>query len=43
MAFYMPWQVLALTAAAVLSICVLSSLLSVRRVLLLEPSVVFRA
>jgi putative ABC transport system permease protein len=41
-AFFMPWQVLALTGAAVLVISVLSSLLSIRRVLVLEPAVVFR-
>jgi putative ABC transport system permease protein len=42
MAFYMPWQVLAITGAAVLLICLLSSLLSIRRVLVLEPAIVFR-
>jgi putative ABC transport system permease protein len=41
--FYMPWQVPVITAVAVMSICVLSALLSVRRVLVLEPAVVFRA
>ncbi len=41
-AFYMPWQVLALTAAAVLLIIMLASLLSMRKVLKLEPAVVFR-
>jgi putative ABC transport system permease protein len=42
LAFYMPWQVLAATAAAVALIVVLSSLLSVYKVLVLEPAVVFR-
>ena len=42
LAFYMPWQVLAGTAAAVAFIVLLSSLLSVRKVLFLEPAVVFR-
>ncbi len=42
LAFYMPWQVLAGTAAAVAVIALLSSLLSVRKVLFLEPAVVFR-
>jgi len=42
LAFYMPWQVLVGTAAAVGLIVVLSSLLSVRKVLFLEPAVVFR-
>ncbi len=36
------WQVMAGTAAAVLLIVVLASLLSIRRVLVLEPAVVFR-
>ncbi len=42
LAFYMPWQVLAGTAAAVGLIVVLSSLVSVYKVLVLEPAVVFR-
>jgi putative ABC transport system permease protein len=42
LAFYMPWQVPALTAAAVGLIMVLAALISVRRVLVLEPAVVFR-
>ena len=41
--YFMPWQVLALTAAAVLVIVVLSSLISVRKVLVLEPAAVFRS
>jgi putative ABC transport system permease protein len=40
--FMMPWQNVALTAGAVSLIVVLSSLLSMRRVLVLEPAVVFR-
>ncbi len=43
LAFYMPWQVLVLTAAAVMLIIVLSSLLSIRKVIVLEPAIVFRA
>ncbi len=43
MSFYLPWQVLAVTAAAVLLIALLSSLLSIRRVLVLEPAAVFQA
>jgi putative ABC transport system permease protein len=39
---YVPWEVLAGVAVAVLVIVVLSSLLSIRRVLVLEPAVVFR-
>jgi putative ABC transport system permease protein len=42
MAFFMPWQILALTAVAVLLIVGLSSLVSIRRVLVLEPAIVFR-
>lgn len=40
--FYMPWEVLLGTAAAVLLIVILSSLMSIRRVLVLEPAIVFR-
>jgi putative ABC transport system permease protein len=42
LAFFMPWQVLAGTGAAVVLMVVLSSLLSLRRVLVLEPAVVFK-
>ncbi len=42
LAFYMPWQVLVGTAAAVGIIVILSSLLSIVKVLYLEPAVVFR-
>ncbi len=42
LAFYMPWQVLAGTAGAVLLIVTASALVSVRKVLFLEPAVVFR-
>jgi len=42
LAFFMPWEVLALTALAVVVIALISSLLSVRRVLVLEPAIVFR-
>jgi putative ABC transport system permease protein len=40
--FFLPWQVMAGTAAAVLLIVVLASLLSARRVLVLEPAAAFR-
>jgi putative ABC transport system permease protein len=43
LAFFMPWHVLAVTGLAVLLIAVLSSLLSVRRVLVLEPAMAFRS
>jgi putative ABC transport system permease protein len=39
---HMFWQVMAGTGGAVLVIVVLASLLSIRRVLVLEPAVVFR-
>jgi putative ABC transport system permease protein len=41
--FFLPWQVMAGTAGAVLLIVVLASLLSIRRVLVLEPAAVFRS
>jgi putative ABC transport system permease protein len=40
--FFMPWQVLVGTAGAVAVIVMLASLVSIRRVLVLEPAVVFR-
>lgn len=43
MSFFLPWQVLALTGGAVMVMVVLSSLLSIRRVLILEPAMVFQA
>jgi putative ABC transport system permease protein len=42
LSFFMPWQILAGTAVAVLVIVVLSSLVSIRKVLFLEPAIVFR-
>jgi putative ABC transport system permease protein len=42
LAFYMPWQVLVGTGVAVAFIVTLSSLLSIYKVLVLEPAVVFR-
>jgi putative ABC transport system permease protein len=42
LAFYTPWQLLPITGGAVVLICILASLLSVRRVMVLEPAVVFR-
>jgi putative ABC transport system permease protein len=41
-AFFIPWQVMAATGAAVALIVVLASALAVRRVWVLEPAVVFR-
>jgi putative ABC transport system permease protein len=43
MSFFLPWQVLALAALAVLVIVLLSSLLSIRRVIVLEPAIVFQS
>lgn len=42
LAFFTPWQLLPITAGAIVLICVLSSMLSVRRVIQLEPAIVFR-
>ncbi|MFN9827327.1 MAG: hypothetical protein ACK58J_24520 [Planctomyces sp.] len=39
---WVPWQVAVIAAGAVGLIIVLSSLLSLRRVLVLEPAMVFR-
>jgi putative ABC transport system permease protein len=41
-AFYFGWQIPAITAAAVSGIIFFAALLSMRRVLFLEPAVVFR-
>jgi putative ABC transport system permease protein len=40
--FFLPWQIMAGTGIAVLLIVFLASLLSIRRVLVLEPAMVFR-
>lgn len=42
LAFFLPWQLLAITGVAVIFICCVSALLSIRKVLTLEPAVVFR-
>jgi putative ABC transport system permease protein len=42
LAFFTPWWLLPITAGAVVLICILSSLLSVQRVVRLEPAIVFR-
>jgi putative ABC transport system permease protein len=41
--FRLSWQVMAVTGAAVLTIMFLASLLSIRRVLVLEPASLFRS
>lgn len=42
-AFYLPWQLLVVTAAAILFICLSAAALSIRKVMKLEPAVVFRS
>ena len=42
LAFYMPWQVLVGTGMAVVVIAILASVLSMRKVIVLEPAVVFQ-
>jgi putative ABC transport system permease protein len=42
LAFYTPWQLLPITGAAIVLICMFASILSLRRVVALEPAIVFR-
>jgi putative ABC transport system permease protein len=42
LAFFLPWQVLVISAGAMIVIVLLASLLSIRRVLVLEPAIVFQ-
>ena len=42
LAFYTYWRILPITGGAIVAICILSSLLSIRRVIVLEPAIVFR-
>lgn len=42
-AFRMPWQLLLLSGVAVLLICLVSAALSIRKVMKLEPAIVFRS
>jgi len=42
-AFRLPWQLLLISAAAVLIICLTSAAFSIRKVIKLEPAVVFRS
>ena len=42
LSFFMPWEVLALTAAAVFLIVLVASVLSIRKVLVVDPAIVFR-
>ena len=41
--FFLPWQVLAFTAVAVLVIVLIASLICIRRVVVLEPAIVFQS
>jgi putative ABC transport system permease protein len=43
LAFRLPWQLLLISAAAVLFICLTSAALSIRKVMKLEPAMVFRS
>jgi putative ABC transport system permease protein len=43
MAFLLLWQALVITGATVVIICVLASILSVRKVMRLEPAIVFKS
>jgi putative ABC transport system permease protein len=43
LAFRMPWQILAITAGAVTFICMVSALISIRKVMKLEPAIVFKS
>ena len=42
-AFQFPWQLLLVSAAAVMLICVGAAVLSIRKVIKLEPAIVFRS
>ncbi|MDX2036527.1 MAG: ABC transporter permease [Isosphaeraceae bacterium] len=42
LAFYTPWELLPMSGFAIVLICVLASLLCIRRVVVLEPAIVFR-
>ncbi len=43
LAFRLPWWVLAISAGAVTLICMLSALISIRKVIRLEPAIVFKS
>jgi putative ABC transport system permease protein len=42
-AFQFPWQLMLISAAAVMVICVRAAVLSIRKVIKLEPAIVFRS
>jgi putative ABC transport system permease protein len=41
-AFYMTWHILVMVGAGVMLIAMLASLISIRRVVVLEPAIVFK-
>ena len=43
LAFVLPWQLLLISAAAIMVICLLSALISIRKVIRLEPAIVFKS
>jgi putative ABC transport system permease protein len=43
LAFFLPWQLLAVSGGAVTLICLFASLLSIRTVMRLEPAIVFKS
>jgi putative ABC transport system permease protein len=43
LAFFMPWQLLLVSASAITFICLLSATLAIRTVVRLEPAIVFRS
>ena len=43
LAFLLPWQLLAISAAAITVICMCSAILSMRKVIKLEPAIVFKS
>jgi putative ABC transport system permease protein len=42
LAFWMPWWLLLITAVAITAICIFAALLSIRKVMKLEPAIVFK-
>lgn len=42
LAFFLPWQLLAVSAGAVVLICIAASLVSIHKVIKLEPAIVFK-
>jgi len=42
LAFYLPWQILAISGVAILLICIFSAFLSLWKVVKLEPAIVFK-